>query len=640
MAQPRMVPRLRGWSAKPDPGPGFIALGAVNVHTAQQDPRSDKGYKILRQVQTSAFNKGGGSFTHVHTDGTEYPFYWYDGQWWRDDGAGVTSLVSGLGDYFVPAVVHFDSPGGVSAAFIGDNAKAYGFRKETDLAAFLWDMDVPGGSFTATPSGTGGSLPTGTYHVAVTQIDTTGARTVESGAIFQTSVSVTGPTGKITLDLTGVTYATRATKYRVYLSNSANSASSYFQNGADTPTGTTSFVITTTTAGTAIPGRGTIYQSSKMPVTAVDTACIFDGRMIFASSGDPHVYWSERGDVNHFYSTNSTDIVEGGFNAPVVAVVAGDDAVYVLTARGVHKITGDFGRNDDLTPRVEIRTIDHGVGCTARGSVVAIPGVGVFFMSQYGPIAIVNGTLIRLGHDDFADFLPLVDFTYADRWTATFDQRLRQYVCFLTRKTNSNRSMDGAVNAGICDIGIRWNLDELNFSPPLHYEVTHVNLRNHPSSPGNSSNEALVVATGPHGDALHLHQGRAAGITGDVSGAVYDSVVPTTFTATQAVIGNTGYGDLQGVGVTLRYPSTDTAYPTVAVYRTIKSSSEAAGATTINWEGNAPTPTGTNPSTRVGGMIRRARVRAVQLDENPLAYTRLNFAGMGALDIVGMEARS
>ncbi|MCI0634057.1 MAG: hypothetical protein L0206_09110, partial [Actinobacteria bacterium] len=292
-----------GWSAKPF-APGFLARDSVNCHVAQGDPRWDRGYRILKQITSGVFNKGGGSFSHRHTDGTYWPFFWFDRVWYRLNLAGtVSSMVSSLVDYFVPEVVHFPAPGGVSAGFIGDNAKAYGFRKEMELEEFLWDLAVIGGSVTATASASGGSLATGTYHVAITQIDTTGARTVESAPIFKLSIAVTGPTGSISLDLSAATFATRATKYRVYVTaaNGADAATAYFQTGADTAKATTPFVITNNTAGTAIPHRLTLYQQATLAVAAVRSAAIYEERLVYGSEGSPYVFFSERADINHYY---------------------------------------------------------------------------------------------------------------------------------------------------------------------------------------------------------------------------------------------------------------------------------------------------------------------------------------------------
>lgn len=629
----RTLPPFRGWSAKPWAGEEFLAPRSVNCHLAQGRLRADRGYRILKQIQTAAFGKGGGSFSHVHTDGTVWPFYWYNGAWYRlDTGGAIDSLVTGLGDYFVPEVVHFPAPGGVSAGFVGDNSKAYGFRKSTDIEAYLWDMDVPGGSFSVTTP-VGGTLPAGTYHVAVTQIDTAGSRTVESGPIFQTSIAA-ALNDKIVLDLAGVNFAARGDKYRVYLSVGADAATAYFQFGADTAKATTTFEITSTTVGTAIPHRGTLYQKSKLQISGVKSACRYKGRLLYGSEGSPYVGFSERDDTNHYYSTNLTD----SFHSGVTALAEGDDCAYVFTATSIWQITGDLGRNEDFTLRAAYRCIEPGFGCTARGSVVSIPEVGVFFMSNFGPCAIVNGTVVRLGHPDFADLIPRLDLAYWDRCTAAFNHRLRQYVCFVPRLTNSNRISDGAANAGICDLGIRWDLDRLGFSPPLHFEVTHVRNRANTTVGGGTSLDTIFAATGAHGDALQMDRTNAAGKEGDVS--AYVGEVPSTFTTTTAILAGTSLGIVQGMGITLRYPSTDSAVATETVQRTVKTVTEAAGNTTIGWDGAVPTPSGTYPTIRVGDYIRRARRGYLGDPERPTAQTKLNHHVVAPLDIVGMDARS
>lgn len=631
----RRLSPFRGWSAKPWAGEEYLAPRSVNCHLAQGRLRADRGYRILESIAAGTdFNKGGGAFTHTHTDGTLWPFFWYAGAWKKlEAGGAVSVLVGSLGDYFVPDVAHFRAPAGFSVGVIGDNAKAYGFRKvSTELAHFLFPMDVPGGSFSVTTPA-GGSLPAGTYHVAVTQIDDTGPQTVESGPIFQTNISA-ALNDKITLDLTGVTYASRATKYRVYLSVGSDSADAYFQFGADTSKLTTTFDITSTTVGTAIPHRGTIYQKAAFQITAVKSVLHYMGRLLYGSEGSPYVGFSERDNPNHFYATNLTD----SFGAPVTALAEGDDCAYVFTATSIWQITGDLGRNEDLTLRAKYRCIEPGFGCTARGSVVSIPEVGVFFMSNFGPCAILNGTVVRLGHDDFADLIPRLDFAYWDRCTGTFNHRLRQYVCFVPRLVNSNRISDGAANAGICDLGIRWDLDRLSFSPPLHFETTHVRHRAHVTAAGGTSRNTIFGGVGAHGDILEFDRTHAAGKEGDVS--AYVGEVPSTFTTTSAILAGVSLGITQGMAITLRYPSTDSTVATETVQRTVKSVSEAGGNSTVAWEGAAPTPSGTAPTVRVGDYIRRARRGYLGDPERPTAQTKLNHHIVGPLDIVGLEARS
>lgn len=638
---------LRSWSAKPEPPAGMLGLGSMNWNTASGYPRRDRGYKRLRQIQSdppSAFNKGGGSWTHRDVDGTQYPFYWFNGAWYRETGSGATSLESGLGDYFCPSVGVCSAPGGVSVGVVGTNSKARGFRVEGgNLAIFAWEMAAPTGSLALSSAPTtGGSLSDGTYNVVLTQIDDTGARTVESGPVATLEVVLSGGTStqRIILDLTGLTYATRATKFRVYLSVGGDSATAYFQTGADTAKATTTFTISSTTVGTAIPQRAGIYQKAEFAIDGVDSVVEWMGRIVYASSSSPYVGWSERSDVNHYYSTNLTDQVEGEMLGPVTALGATADALYIFTADAVHMLTGDFGRDEDGFPMVNLRTIDKAIGCVSRASVVPVPNVGLFFMSQHGPCVCAGGTVVRLLHDDVADLSDRLDYTYADRWTGAYDTRLRAYVCAVTRKTNTNWIPDGAANAGICDWLLRFNLDEGTLSPPQHVEVTHLSQRPAPSSPGTTSYKSVLTAAGPHGSILELHHSRAGGITGDVSGSAYSAILATSPLAASCVIAGTGYGNLEGASVLLRYPSTDTAYPNALLQRTIKSRSEAGGNTTLNWEGNVPVPTGTAYSVRVGGMRRHLVLRALSLSEDPMLYTRHDHTTVVEVDEVGHEARA
>jgi hypothetical protein len=149
-----------------------------------------------------------------------------------------------------------------------------------------------------------------------------------------------------------------------------------------------------------------------------------------------------------------------------------------------------------------------------------------------------------------------------------------------------------------------------------------------------------LMATGPHGSLLEMNVGHARGISGDVSGTDYDGIVGASVTTTSAVLtGITGLGNLEGVGVSFRYPSGDSTYPYVKTYRTIKSSSESGGNTTITWVGDLPAASGTECTIRVGGCYRSARVRA-QFAENPARYTKIDHVTAMEVDRVGVEARS
>lgn len=643
--KPFAIQNVRGWSCLPVPPPGFLARAAVNFNTAEGYGRSDKGYRILRLIQSdppSDANKGGGCFTHRDTDATQYPFYFFNGDVYRETGSGVSSLGLSVGDYFCPAFIN-SIAAGVSGLFFGDNTKAYGFRKETNLAAFLWDMDKPGGTVALSSASTGGDLSDGTHYVTLAQIDDTGARTVQSGPITTVSIVLSGGTStqKISLDLTnggagGITFDSRATKYRVYYGTS-DSPDAFFQVGADTAKATTSFDITDSTAGTALPHRNNIEQVAKLPIAAVDSAVMYLNRLIYASSTSNQWGWSEVADLNHYYSTSTDNQIDG----PIMALGATDDAIYIFTPESIYQATGDLGRNSDYSVRLDVRQIESGDGCVSRASVVPVPGIGMFFMSSRGyPSVIVGSTVVRLSEESFRDYRDLLDFDYINRWCGVYNPVLRTYEVLVTRKTNTNYVADGAGTAGIADTRIRWNIDEQTYSPPAQLEATYLRTRPHPSSPGNTSLKTIVTAIGPHGAILELEYSYAHGVSGDVSGTDYDSKQPSSFAAEQATIPGTGLGDLQGVGLAFKYVSDDTSYPDEEFQRTCWKSSESGGNTTLFWKGSLPTPSGDSPSIRVAGYIRAADWWGAQLDPDPSVYTKVEHVTAVQSDVVGMEARS
>lgn len=645
------VPAPRGWSAKPEPGLEAFDRDTFNWNTAGGYPRTDKGYKILQQLDPTAaiFLKGGASWLHKHTDGTGYPIYWYDGElFWEDSGA-ATSLVSGLGDLFLPTFVPFSDPGGVSAVFFGDNTKAKILRKNgAVIEDVALDMDVIAGSITvsSTPT-TGGNLSNGTYYITVIQIDNVGARSVLSGPFATITQILSGGTStqRIILDLTSATYAARAVNYRVFLSTTADSPDSFFQNGVDTIKSTTTFTISNTTIGIALAHRNNFVQVSKLPITAVRYAVIWQGRLVFAADRNT-IGWSERDDINHYLSTNVVPVEEGDSNSPITGLFATADALYIFTADSIHMLTGDFSRDEDFLPRVKFRTIETALGCASHGSIFGVPFGGVAFWSQFGPCTIVGATVQRLLHDDVEDFIPFIDSDFAERITGDFDPDLRALCWAVPRVANTNwpDPASGQTNAGICDWWIRYNLDEHTFSLPRYCEVTHLHRRLHPATEGTKSAREYLTAVGPHGSVLQMNYGAAQGPTGDISGAPYDSLLASSEpTTTSAIIAAAGIAanDWQGFKVSIRYHSGDTNFPNVIFQRVIKSNTATSGGNvTINWDGAVTLSTGTKWTIRIGGFVKRWLISGLAFGENPRAQTRLDRFTVLHRDVVGHRSRS
>lgn len=642
----RIYSDFRGWSARTPCPLGFAGKETANINTARGFLWPDGGYKIVRQVSTGTTGKAGGSWTHRTATGAQYPFYAFNTALYRETGSGATSIASGLTETFVPTVVPMAWPAGISVFLNGTNSQAQCLRTESGtLAAVAFDMTAPGGTFSAA-NGTGGSLANGTYYVRVTQIDDTGSVVAESSAMSSVTHVLAGANDEIVLDLTSTTFATRATKYRVYLSTTTDTLSAFYQTGSDTAKATTSFSILTSTQGQQLPQRGGIARTSVMPLTGARLGVAWNGRLFIANTNTGYLYWSERDAPNQWYSTNGiASQAQGQWNDPITGLAAAEDGVYVFTASSIHRVYGSL-IYDSTSATIDVRTeqIDPTIGCVAHGSIVPVPGHGIFFMSSLGPCAILGGRVMRLAQEDIRDYILELDFTYSARWIGAYDPSLNLYCVAVGRKVNSSRTMDGQAVAGFNDRILRWSVETGTYSPPLALDTVHLSTRPIPASLGDTGDQLLLTAFGPHASALRLNFGKAFGdADGVVTSSDYDGKLASSSTTTSATYTRTAGStdDLQGMTITLRYPSTDSNYPGIVVQRTISGNTYSGGNVVVSWAGALTVPSGTNWTVRLNGVHRAIEVaRGAYLDDDPKALTRVDRITTLWHDVIGAEAAS
>lgn len=645
----RILYDWHGWSAMTPCPLGFLGRGSANVNTSKGFIWPDKGYKIVRQVATGTTSKAGASFTHMAADRTLYPGYYWNTAIYKDTGSGATSIASGLTETFVPTILHAAWPAGGTIFLNGTNSQAQFLRVAAGaLASVAYDFAAPGGSFSGSDSASGGSLSDGTYYFRITGIDDGGDETVESSATSTVTVVVNGggASQSITLDLTSTTYDSRTVKYRVYMSTTTDTLSAFYQTGADTAKATTSFLIQTTTQGQQLPQRGGIARTAVMPLTGARIGCIHQGRVFIANLTTGYVYWSERDAPNQWYSTNGISTqAPGQWSGTITGIAAGEDGVYVFTASSIHRIYGSLVYDStSATIDVRVEALPGCIGCVSHGSIVNTPSDGIFFMSSFGPCALLGGRVMRLGQEHIRDYLAELDFAYSERWVGAYDPLWNQYVLAVGRKVNSSRAMDGQSVAGLNDRILRWSLDTQTYAPPMALDAVHLNLRTIPSSIGGTGAHLKLTAFGPHASALQLNFGYAGGdADGVVTSTDYDGKLASASTTTSATFTRTAGStdDLQGMTIALRYPSGDSNYPGVVVQKTISGNTYSGGNVVVSWVGALTVPSGTNWTCRLNGWWHFLDCAyGIPLDDDPKALTRVDKVSFLLHDVIGAEAVS
>lgn len=608
--------------------------------------KSDYGFKVVRQVTTGTASKAAGSWTHLHTDGTEFPFYYWNTAIYRETGSGATSIASSLTETFVPSVAHFGNPNGWSIFLNGTNGEAQVLRKETNLAAVLYDLPVIGGSILlGNASASGGSLSDDTYDIRVTQLDDTGATTVESVSFDASSITLSGGGSAQTFDvqLASATYASRATKYRVYISTAGDVLTAFFQTGASTVKATTTLTITATgTATLPLANRNGFERQATMPLTGARIVVNHQRRAVIASTASPVFYWSQKDATNHYYSTNGINSAKTGLTSSITAMIGNiQDTLIVWTKKGTYAVHGDFSYNTTSnTHDVRVEPIDPSIGCVGHGTVAEVPGWGVLFMSQYGPARLDGGRVDLLLQDDIKDLLDCLDWTYAPRWTAAFDPVTRMYVLCVGRKTNSTRAMDGQSVTGFNDIAIRFSTETGKFQPLMLKDVVHLSVRHVPDTVGTESEQDFLTGMGPHASADQFNFGYAGGdADGVVTSTDNNGKLAASSTTTSVTYGQAGISDnaLVGQTVTLFYPTVDTGFPGVVVQKEISSNTTSGGSLTINWVGALTVPTSTEWTVRISGLLRQWDVRS-RLHPDPRVRSKVTAVTIKTHDIIGAES--
>lgn len=617
---PTLDIRPFGYTSKPLAPPGFCNGRSQNVGTYGDLFWPDRGYNV-RRLAAVASSKACASFLHLHTDGTEWPFYVVDTEIRPETGSDSPSAIGGaITQTFNPSFVNMAIPAGMSVLLTGTNSEARFLRViSSALTAGTFDLAAPG-TVTPASSTTGGNFSNGTYYLAVTEVDATGATTVESAPTVYTVV-LTGGTATQTINVPEPSSpAARTTHYRYYISSTTNTPTAFLREVGvmESTKGSGTFGITSTLAAMTEPiaNRNGSYRQATMPLTGARWAWLHEGRLFIASDTSNKVYFSERDAPNHWYDTNSVDNgASSAWNSPVTGGISANGGCYVFTATSIHRILGSLTRDDqgdaptyalDAKPVLGVA----GIGCVSHATIVQWLGI-VYFMSQQGPCALEGNTAILLKPGDIQGDLDDLDWTYAQRFTGDVEVETGYYCIGVVRLVNSTRAMDGAAVAGFCDRVIRWDTRHTTYAPPLSFgDFTHLKTR---KDGGNNVTTARLwlMAMGPHGHSLRLRYGWSGGGPLDVSGVTYDGYLATANTTTSATITLAGISDnaLAGRSVYLYYPTTDTGYPGEPVLRTIVSNSTSGSALTINWTGALTVPSGTKWTVRIAGLIRRVETR-------------------------------
>jgi len=448
----------------------------------------------------------------------------------------------------------------------------------------------------------------------------------------------------------------RATHFRVAFTaaGAADTPSNYlyytdYAKGAGNQTITSMPTVSSTQAFTDINGT---YRQAVLPITGVNIAVEHGGRLWIASTTSNELAWSERDNPNHWYTDQIISSgAESAWNGPVVGMASTASGLLVFTADSIHVVEGDMRRDDQganasYAINVRSRVIDTGIGAVSHASIGTV-GVGaVFFWSTRGPAQMGGGGAQLLNTDDIEHFLgKVIDPTYLERICFAEDPKLNAACWLVPRRTNSDREMDGASTAGICDRVIRYDMEHRSWFAPLALEAVHLARRKNPATKGTVTEETFLMAMSPHmGSALRLGYGWSGGGPDDVSGASYDGLLASAEDTTSVTVALAGISADGLIGQTLliTWPSVDTGFPDCWALKTVSANTDTvAGDVQITWTGALDAGTSTKRTVYLCGWPHLADLRADMtqyVEVAPDQSVKLQSAELRLADIVGAES--
>lgn len=595
----------KAYTSRPIAPPGYCNGKSIGLHTAFGNIYPDRRWSLDLEIASGIVNKAGASFLHVHSDGGEHVLLYANANLYRYAATPV-SIASSIPETFAPSFANM-TEAGASLFLTASSAHVVREDSATTIEAVTHDMSAPAAPTVTSPA-TPGSWTARTIHVRVCWLDDAGTVIAYTAPSTATSESVS-TNDDVTIG-EPASAPSRATKWRYGISFIGDTPAGYVR-WADNAVGSGTITLTsepaakTTQAFTDINGT---YRQATFPISAPDICWVHDGRMFIAKTTLNKIAWSERNNLNHWYSTQVYDVgaESGGFAGPITGAASANGLIYVFTRTSCHVVYGSFRRDDEGVLRTFRVDVDSAVLQTGIGSVnhasITVQDGSVFFFSTRGP-AVLRGSSVRLLlHEDFRHDLDGLDWAYASRICSTWNPVLNAVYWLVPRLTNSSRAFDGASTAGICDRVWRFDLAHGVRMPDLPLEATHILARTNPASQGGNGTETKVFAIGPYGGLLELDTGWSGGQGGDYSGATYDGLLATATTTTTATVTLAGVtaDDFKHFVVVLFYPLVDTGFPGVFAIRTISTNTATSGGSVvISWAGALTVPTSTEWTVRI-----------------------------------------
>jgi hypothetical protein len=628
----------------------------MNLNTARGYLWPDQGWVIAVQVAAASdLAKAGGTFRHKTSSGLDYLWHAVDDALYNFDG--TTALVTGLTAKFAPAHYAFGSPAGQSGYLNGTNTQAQAIRLNgVTFESVVHDILQPTTASSFATSG--GSIPDGTYLAKVCWIDDDADVPVYSAPSATETIVVSGGGGAATMTVNEpASAAGRVTKFRISFTaaGATDTPSNYlyytdFAKAAGNQTFTSLPAVSTDQAFVDVNGT---YRQAHLPLTGVNSCVIHEGRLFVAATTSNKVYFSERNNPNHWYTTNeATAGAETGWNSPVQGLASANGQVYVFTSDSIHTISGDFTRDDQGTNktfllRMDTDGIDQNFGGVNHASIGNI-GPALYFWSTRGPAVINGGRASLLLDDDIQDFVVYtLDKTYLNRIVFTEDPNTHAACWLVPRRVNTSRPMDGASTAGICDRIVRFDPMHNRWMAPLWPgECVHINTRRN-GVDGTDTQELFLMGMGANmGTVKKFNIGHTSGGAADSSGALYDGLLATTEgSTTTAIVTLAGItaDQLIGKGLLVKYASADTGFPDAVAYKEITDNTATAGASvTLTWAGALTASTSTLRTYRVAGWDTpvdiRFDLREYLQDLPPEKSVQLREVELRLRDVVGTEA--
>lgn len=655
------------WGSQAYPPNGYLTRRSRGCTVSRGYAESEPGFKVTRQIAAAVVQKPGASWVHSGVSGERTIVYYFNtALYYDEDDATPVSIVTGLTATYVPMLANMGSPAGMSIVVNGTDApRLIRDNGSSTLEGVAANLEAPDANWAAAGAAGGSLTALGTFKVRISQIEVDSVTgTIRSGPSAVKSVTLTGANQRITVAHSTWAPNARATHWRIGITanGATDSPANYFYD-ADIVIATTSVNIDTIPTNTpAFESRNGFYKvtdlteiiSGKHPRGMI----AYEGRFIAWYKNDARILWSER-DEWGWYSTNGLDTgAEGGWNLPVRSLCGFRGHLLVFTEAAVHAVFGDFARDlDGAAPTYAAnavpKTLLPGVGLLGGPESVRVGSDGrVYFISTSGP-AVFAGTLDLLGEEDIQlDWNSLDKASgYAERWMIVEDPSTGSIWFGMTRKTNASRPLDGASVAGIVDTWWRWLYRRNVWDVPYQLDLTHLAYRTNGTvaSAASASGGPLLMGVNHCGTVVQLGFGHAGGdADGVVTSTDYDGKLAsanTTLTATIALAGISADA-LIGQTITLRYPSTDGAYPYRVIQKTISDNTATSGGNvTITWEGAETAPTTSFWTVRLCGRLLRVRValdpRGLPVaGASPASYYQLHQVEARFKDKVGAEAIS